>query len=101
MRESPAIPVVQSLIERGATVKAYDPVASHEAQKIFGNKGIQYCETLEAAIEGIDAIVLMTRWEEFEKLPNLLAKYEKPPVVIDGRRMLDKADLLRYDGIGL
>lgn len=101
MRESPAIPVVQSLIERGATVKAYDPVASNEARKIFGNSGIQYCDTLNNAIEDSDAVVLMTRWEEFERLPKLLEQFEKQPLVIDGRRMLDKQQLARYDGIGL
>ena len=101
MRESPAIPVVQSLIERGATVKAYDPVASNEARKIFGNTGIQYCDTIENAIEASDAVVLMTRWEEFHRLPELLEQLKKQPVVIDGRRMLDKQHLARYDGIGL
>jgi UDPglucose 6-dehydrogenase/GDP-mannose 6-dehydrogenase len=101
MRESPAIPVVRSLMERGATVKAYDPVASNEAQKIFGSNGIQYCGTLESAIEASDAVVLMTRWAEFEQLPQLLEQFESQPLVIDGRRMLEKHHFARYDGIGL
>jgi UDPglucose 6-dehydrogenase len=101
MRESPAIPVVRSLMERGATVSAYDPVAVNEARKIFGERGIQYCDTLEAALEAVEAVVLMTRWPEFERLPALLARLETQPLVIDGRRMLDKRHLARYDGIGL
>lgn len=101
MRESPAIPVVRALIERGAAVKAYDPVASDEARKIFGRDGIQYCDTIENAVQSSDAVVLMTRWEEFEKLPKIIEGLEKQPVVIDGRRMLDKNQLARYDGIGL
>jgi UDPglucose 6-dehydrogenase len=101
MRESPAIPVIRSLIERGAAVSAYDPVAVNEARKIFGERGIQYCDTLEAALEAVEAVVLMTRWPEFERLPELLEGLETQPLVIDGRRMLDKRHLARYDGIGL
>jgi len=101
MRESPAIPVVRTLLERGAVVKAYDPVARKEAVKILGENGIQYCDTLEDALEATEAVVLMTRWPEFERLPELLERRPSPPLVIDGRRMLDKKRLARYDGIGL
>lgn len=101
MRESPAIPVVRGLIQRGAAVKAYDPVAGNEARKIFGDNGIQYCDSLEATIVDADAVVLMTRWPEFERLPELIGRLETQPLVIDGRRMLDKQRLARYDGIGL
>jgi UDPglucose 6-dehydrogenase/GDP-mannose 6-dehydrogenase len=101
MRESPAIPVVRALLERGAVVKAYDPVARREANKILGEKGIQYCDSLEDALEATEAVVLMTRWSEFERLPELLEGRPSPPLVIDGRRMLDKKRLARYDGIGL
>ena len=81
--------------------KPYDPVARQEAQKIFGRNRIQYCDTLEVAIEASDAVVLMTRWAEFQRLPQLLEGSEKQPLVIDGRRMLEKQRLARYDGIGL
>lgn len=101
MRESPAIPVVRALLERGAAVKAYDPVARKEAARILGENGIQYCDTLEEAIEASEAVILMTRWSEFERLPELLDAIESPPLLIDGRRMLDKGRLTRYDGIGL
>jgi UDPglucose 6-dehydrogenase/GDP-mannose 6-dehydrogenase len=101
MRESPAIPVVRSLMDRGAAVSAYDPVAVNEARKIFGERGIQYCDTLAAALETAEAVVLMTRWPEFERLPALLARLETQPLVVDGRRMLDKRSFARYDGIGL
>ena len=101
MRESPAIPVVMNLIGQGAIVSAYDPVATAEARKIFGNDGVQFSATLEEALDQADAVLIMTRWEEFRRIPQLLERFSAPPIVIDGRRMLDKKQFVRYDGIGL
>ncbi|HFQ94627.1 MAG TPA: UDP-glucose/GDP-mannose dehydrogenase family protein, partial [Anaerolineae bacterium] len=101
MRESPAIPVVNYLLKQGAQVKAYDQVAKHEAFNIFGNGQICYCDDLEETLAGVDAVVLLTGWQEFEKLPALLAEKETQPVVVDGRRMIDKNSVARYEGIGL
>ena len=101
MRESPAIPIVKELLAKGAEIKAYDPVASGEAQKIFTNHQIQYCDTLHQTIDNVQAVVLLTRWEEFSKIPSLLADLKTQPLFVDGRRMLDKALIARYDGIGL
>ncbi|MBD0269630.1 MAG: UDP-glucose/GDP-mannose dehydrogenase family protein [Cyanobacteria bacterium Co-bin8] len=101
MRESPAIPVVQELLKGSAKVKAYDPVATHEAQKLFENEPIQYCDSLAEAIEGVDAILVMTRWAEFNVLPEMLSGLDNPPLVVDGRRMLDKSSIARYEGVGL
>jgi UDPglucose 6-dehydrogenase/GDP-mannose 6-dehydrogenase len=101
MRESPAIPIVQELLVQGASIKAYDPVASHEAQKIFGNNGIQYCETLQQTIKDVQGIIILTRWQEFNDLPRLIKGLDAQPVVIDGRRMLEKTSVEKYDGIGM
>jgi UDPglucose 6-dehydrogenase/GDP-mannose 6-dehydrogenase len=101
MRESPAIPIVKELLAAGALVKAFDPAAYREAKKLFGNEGITYCESLPETIEGCDAAILLTRWEEFEQLPELFARSDVPPLLIDGRRMLDKRHFVRYAGIGL
>jgi UDPglucose 6-dehydrogenase len=101
MRESPAIPIVKGLLDKGAEIKAYDPVASDEAQKIFADYQIQYCDTLHQTIDNVQAVVLLTRWEEFSKIPSLLADLETQPLFVDGRRMLDKALIARYEGIGL
>jgi UDPglucose 6-dehydrogenase/GDP-mannose 6-dehydrogenase len=101
MRESPAIPVVQELLSQGAKVKVYDPVANEEAQKIFGNQNIGYCKNLLEAVKDAEAIVLMTRWEHFKKIPDILDKFNLSPVVIDSRRMLKKSAIKRYEGIGL
>ena len=101
MRESPAIPVVRALLEGGAHVQAYDPVAQANAKLLFGDESIDYCQQVEEAIAGVDAIVILTRWKEFERLPELLEPLETQPIVVDGRRMLDKHSVQRYDGIGL
>jgi UDPglucose 6-dehydrogenase len=106
MRESPAIPVVHRLLKEGASVTAYDPVASHEARAVFkagnaGGNGPVLAESLEEALSGAEAIILITRWKEFEKVPALLAGRSPQPVFVDGRRMLAKSSLARYEGIGL
>jgi len=101
MRESPAIPIIQSLQEQDAKIKAYDPVAQNEAQKIFGNDKIEYCDDLAKALNSVQVAVLLTRWEEFNRIPELLANMQPSPLLIDGRRMLNKKNVSRYEGIGL
>ena len=101
MRESPAIPIVKDLCRQGAVVKAYDPVAGDAAQEVLGNKNITYCQNLRETLNAIDIAVLLTGWEEFEQIPELFAGLKPQPLLIDGRRMLDKNCFSRYDGIGL
>jgi UDPglucose 6-dehydrogenase/GDP-mannose 6-dehydrogenase len=88
MRESPAIPIVKDLLAQEAEIKAYDPVAKQEAQKLFGNHQIGYCDDLAQALQNVQAVILLTRWEEFRRIPELLTH-------------LDKNSIARYDGIGL
>ena len=101
MRESPAIPIVRGLKEQGAVIKAYDPVALETAREILGNNNITYCKSLSQTIDDVDVVVLITGWEEFMQIPELFANLKTQPLFIDGRRMLDKNRLSRYDGIGL
>jgi len=87
MREAPAIPLIKSLLEAGAKVKACDPEAVHEAKKVFGNK-IDYFGQRYETVEGADALIVITEWAEFqnpdfEKLQRLL----KSPVIFDGRNI--------------
>lgn len=100
MRESPAIPIITELVKEGAAVKAYDPVAEGEAKKIFGAESLTFAKTLEDAIKDAEVVVILTRWPEFQKLPQLLSTLAKQPLLIDGRRMLEKDSVSRYDGIG-
>lgn len=101
MRESPAIPILRELVREQAAVRAYDPIANHEAKVLFPDDQIVFCNTIREAIESADLVILVTRWDEFKKLPTLLAGLAVQPVVIDGRRMLEKQDIARYEGIGL
>jgi UDPglucose 6-dehydrogenase/GDP-mannose 6-dehydrogenase len=101
MRDSPAIPIVRALIEAGAAVQGYDPAALDTARSVFAADPVRLCETLEAAVDGTDALLLVTRWTEFGRLAQLLDGMIDPPVVIDGRRMLDPRAFANYDGIGL
>ena len=100
MRESPAIPIIRELLARGAIVSAYDPVATDSAKKVLPAERIRFLDGLEPALRGVDAVVLVTRWEEFQRVPEVLAGMDAPPLVVDGRRMLDKRGVMRYAGIG-
>jgi UDPglucose 6-dehydrogenase/GDP-mannose 6-dehydrogenase len=101
MRESPAIPIIRGLLEQEALIRAYDPVAKENAQRLFSDRNISFYDDLVHAIRNVHAILLITRWEEFKKIPDLLRDAEPAPLVIDGRRMLDKHSVARYGGIGL
>ncbi|MCC6421958.1 MAG: UDP-glucose/GDP-mannose dehydrogenase family protein [Phycisphaerales bacterium] len=100
LRESPAIVVIEELLRCGAKVSAFDPAAGANAKKHFGTR-IRIESTLAAAIEGVDAIAIVTSWPEFTQIPKLIAGRSNPPLVVDGRRMLDVNSVSRYAGIGL
>jgi UDPglucose 6-dehydrogenase/GDP-mannose 6-dehydrogenase len=100
IRESPAIAIIRSLLEEGALVRVFDPIARGEAEKVFGGV-VEFYDELSEAVDGAHAAMLMTRWEHFHQLPKLLASMSAPPVLIDGRRMLDKNSVPKYEGIGL
>lgn len=100
MRESPAIPIVRRLLREGAVVKGYDPVAADEARKIFSLQDLALSESLSDALTETDAIVLVTRWDEFRKVPELIKGKVPQPLFVDGRRFLDKTTIARYEGIG-
>lgn len=101
MRESPAIPIIRSLLREGAVVHAYDPAASDEARRIFSASELELSGSLSDALAKAEAVVLVTRWGEFKKVPELLKGRMPQPLFVDGRRLLDKASITRYEGIGL
>jgi UDPglucose 6-dehydrogenase/GDP-mannose 6-dehydrogenase len=101
IRESPALPILDELLARKASVIAFDPVAREEAEKRFGSGRLAFAESMEEAIEGAQAVVLMTRWPQFERLPELFAELPSQPVLIDGRRLIAKDGVEKYEGIGL
>lgn len=89
MREAPAIVLIESLLAAGASVRVYDPEAMDEARKTFGDR-IAYVKRSYDALEGADALVVVTEWNEFrrpdfERMRSLLKK----PVIIDGRNIYE------------
>ena len=101
VRESPALPIVQHLRNNGATVTAFDPVAAEEAHKALQDDAIRYCDSVAETVAGAQAVMLITRWDEFDQLPGLINGRQDPPVVIDGRRVLDPEAFAVYEGIGV
>lgn len=100
LRESPAIPILAALRARGAHVSAYDPVAGTAARARFGD-ALPLHASLREALANCDAAVLVTRWKEFEAIPDLIAEIDPQPLFVDGRRMLPPHRFRRYEGIGL
>jgi UDPglucose 6-dehydrogenase/GDP-mannose 6-dehydrogenase len=101
LRESPAFPIIDQLLSEGALVTAHDPVAMTGARQQINGASVAYAEHLEQAIEDADAVVIVTRWDQFDALPQILAAQDKQPLVVDGRRMLPRDSVAHYAGIGL
>jgi UDPglucose 6-dehydrogenase len=100
MREAPSRVLIQGLWELGATVTAYDPVAAHETQRIFGDdKRLKLADTQMAALEGADALAIVTEWQVF-RAPDFAAIKAKlkTPVIFDGRNLYEPKDV-RAQGI--
>lgn len=93
MREAPSLVIVKKLLEAGAKVKAYDPVAIKEAKHHFGDT-IAYCEDQYETLIDADCVAILTEWPEF-KFPNfkIIKKLLNNPAVFDGRNIYDKAEM--------
>jgi UDPglucose 6-dehydrogenase/GDP-mannose 6-dehydrogenase len=100
VRESPAFPVVLELQAEGAAVRIYDPVATEAFLAACAPPRPASASSLAEALDS-EAVVIVTRWSEFERIPGLVRDLPEPPLVVDGRRMLEPSDVPRYVGIGL
>ncbi len=93
MREAPALVVISKLLEAGAIVKVYDPVAMEETKHRVGNAIIYATDQYDAAND-TDALVLMTEWQEFRVVNyRLLSKIMKTKVIVDGRNIYEPAEM--------
>jgi UDPglucose 6-dehydrogenase len=100
MREAPSRVVIGQLTRRGATVRAYDPVAMAEAGRLLaGTPGLHFADHQSAALEGADALLIVTEWKEF-RTPDFdhIKATLKQPLILDGRNLYDPA-LMREFGI--
>jgi UDPglucose 6-dehydrogenase len=106
MREAPSRVVIDGVLERGATVMAYDPVAMHEARRIYaGESRVAFGGSPLEVIDGADALIIVTEWKEFRS-PDFgeIKRLLKQPLVFDGRNLYDPAMVwdagLEYYSIG-
>jgi UDPglucose 6-dehydrogenase len=103
MREAPSIPLINGLLEGGASVSAFDPVAIEQAEKVF--TGVEFARDAYAAATGADALVIVTEWDEFRALDlRKIAGSLRQKILVDLRNVYDRQEAeaagLTYYGVG-
>ena len=105
LRDAPALTIAEKLLELGAKVKAYDPIANEDCRQQYPDLRIEYAENVLSLATDCDALVIVTEWEEFQHLDlSSLREVMNGNVIIDGRNVLDqqaaRAANFKYRGIG-
>jgi len=103
MRDAPSIPIIKALVEQGAEVSAFDPVARHQAEQVLS--GIEFVDDAYAAAEGADVLVIVTEWDEFRALDlDRIAASLTGKILVDLRNVYDRSEAeeagLTYYGVG-
>ena len=104
MREAPALVVIEKLLEAGASVKVYDPVAMDECRRRIGDR-VVYCKDMYDVVIDGDALAVLTEWKEF-RIPSwsVIKRVMKQPVLVDGRNIYSKDEVIaegfEYAAIG-
>ena len=104
MREAPALVVIEKLLEAGASVKVYDPVAMDECRRRIGDR-VVYCKDMYDVVSDADALAVLTEWKEF-RIPSLsvIKSVKKQSVLVDGRNIYSKDEVIaegfEYAAIG-
>jgi UDPglucose 6-dehydrogenase len=105
LREAPSLVLLEDLVAAGASVRAYDPAAGQAAKKLFRDGPVEIVDTALEALEGADALVLLTEWQEFRS-PDFAALKSKlkTAAIFDGRNLYDPAVVkghgIEYFGVG-
>ena len=106
MREAPSRVLMEALWDAGATVRAYDPEAMDETRRIYAEQnGLTLCDSSDDALEGADALAILTEWQEFRS-PNFdtVAAALADKVIFDGRNLYEPATVeahgIQYYAIG-
>ena len=98
IRESPAISIVEWLINEGALVQAYDPAAMDRAREVLPSRSMLFVDSAYEAADGADALLVLTEWDEFKHLDyaqiRSLLRY---PIIVDGRNLLDPEEMRKLD----
>lgn len=105
MREAPSLTIISSLLAQGASIKAYDPQAMQVTRQHYLKDSIEYAKNPYDALDGADALILLTEWTEFRTLDfDLLKKLMKGRLIFDGRNIYSREEVLQqgfdYHGIG-
>jgi UDPglucose 6-dehydrogenase len=105
LRDAPSLAIATTLLEMGARVKAYDPVAMDDCYNLYPSLDLVYAQSAEDLASGCDAVVLVTEWEEFRRLDLArVAELMNGNVLVDGRNVFDPEALtragLRWAGVG-
>jgi hypothetical protein len=101
MREAASIDLIRWVTSQGAMVRAYDPVASKTAQEALEREGVRlemitFCEDAYAVAQGVDALVIVTEWNEFKSLNMLRIQHVmRRPILIDGRNIYEAEEMKR------
>lgn len=104
MREAPALVVIEKLLEAGASVKVYDPVAMDECRRRIGDR-VVYCKDMYDVVIDADALAVLTEWKEFRiRSWSVIKRVMKQPVLVDGRNIYSKDEVIaegfEYAAIG-
>jgi UDPglucose 6-dehydrogenase len=110
MREAPAVDIIRWVVSQGAEVRVYDPVAADRGREALGREGVRmdavtFCKDAYEVAEGVDALVIVTEWNEFKSLNMLQIRAAmRRPVLIDGRNIYEPSEMVRlgfvYRGMG-
>lgn len=96
MREAASIVVSKQLLESGAYIKAYDPVAIENAKKVLPNE-VTFVDTIEEALLDVDVAFILTEWEQIKSIdPNNFIELMKEPIIFDGRNCFDLEYMKQY-----
>ena len=103
MRAAPSVVVINNLLEEGAILKVYDPIAMENAKKIL--KNVDFQSDSYSVAKDCDLLIVMTEWNEFRQLDlDRIKKCMKEPVLLDGRNIYDPQELremgFKYTGVG-
>ncbi len=109
MRDAPSIDIINWLIEAGADIRVFDPVAVEATKRVAPDWQITYCADEYDAVAGCEGVIVVTEWKQFRQLNmsrmrNAMARVSEGPVLVDGRNLYDPAEMarlgFRYHGIG-
>jgi UDPglucose 6-dehydrogenase len=105
LRDAPSLPIAERLLQLGARVKAYDPIAMNACRELYPGLRIRYCQSVRELAVDADALVVLTEWSEFRSLPlGELAELMASPVLVDGRNIISPEAAMAagfdYAGIG-